>query len=66
MPEINLFWLQAPMNRNEVAPFHAELDAWATMSEERRKIAEMHHYGETFPPVTKQRKRPLRKRKQTQ
>lgn len=66
MPKINLFWLQAPMNRNEVALFHNELDVWATMDEERRKTAEMCHYGEIFPPISKQRKHPLRKRKQVQ
>ena len=65
MPEINLFWLQAPINRSETSPVPKDLDAWATMSEERRKIAEMHHYGEIFPPISKQRKRPLRKRNQS-
>ena len=65
MPEINLFWLQAPVNHSETPSIRKDLDAWATMNEERRKIAEMYHYGEIFPPLTKQRKRPLRKHKQS-
>ena len=65
MPEINLFWLQAPVNSRETSSIRKDLDSWATMDEERRKIAEMHHYGEIFPPISKQRKRPLRKRNQS-
>lgn len=61
MPEINRYWLQSVVKRENRQSTH-DLDTWARMDEKRRIEAEMRYYGRVFPPIGLQRSTTSRKR----
>ena len=61
MPEINSYWLQLVVKRENRQSTN-DLDTWARMSEERRIEAEKRYYGKVFPPIGLHRSTTSRKR----